>query len=52
MYVKVQHSVDDGKVFASWEYKNYKFAIQGAIDPMTDTSPIPKTALYIISKLP
>ncbi len=52
VYVKVQHSVDDGKVFASWEYKNYKFAIQGDIDPMTDTSPIPKTALYIISKLP
>ena len=52
VYVKVQHSVDDGKVLASWEYKNYKFAIQGDIDPMTDTSPIPKTALYIISKLP
>lgn len=52
VYVKVQHSVDNRKVLVTWEYQNYKFAIQGDVNAITDTSPIPKTALYIISKLP
>ena len=51
VYVKVQHSVDDRKVLAAWEYGEYKFAIQGDVNDMTDTSSIPKTALYIISNL-
>ena len=49
VYVKVQHSGDNKKVLAIWEYGEYKFAIQGSADEMTDTSSISKTALYIIS---
>ncbi len=50
--VKVQHSIDNKDVLATWEYGSYKFAIQGNIpgDPM-DSSSIPKTAIYIIQNL-
>lgn len=51
VFVKVQHSEDGKKVLATWEYGEYKFAIQGNADDITDTSSISKTALYIISNL-
>ncbi len=50
IYVKVNHSVDNKLIFVTWEYNNYKFAIQGnVLNDMTDTNPIPKTALFVIS---
>lgn len=51
IYVKLQRAVEDGKVLATWEYRDYKFAIQGDVNDITDTCPISKTALYIISNL-
>lgn len=49
IYVKVQHSIDDKIVIATWEYNHYKFAIQANIlNDMTDTNSIPKVACYII----
>ena len=49
-YIKVRHSSDGKAVIASWEYNNYKFAIQGNVpDNMADTNTIPKTARYVIS---
>lgn len=50
IYVKANHSVDNKMIVVTWEYNNYKFAIQGnVLNDMTDTNPIPKTALFIIS---
>lgn len=49
VYVKVQHSADGKTMLATWEYDNYKFAIQGDVpNDITDTSSIPKTALSVI----
>lgn len=51
IYVKVQHSVDGKMILATWEYDDYKFAIQADLsDDVTDTNSIPKTALSIIDK--
>lgn len=50
--IKVQHSIDKKKVLATWKYNNYSFAIIGSIsDEQSDSSPIPKTAGYIIQHL-
>lgn len=50
IYVKVNYSVDNKMIFVTWEYNNYKFAIQGnVLNDMTDTNSIPKTALFVIS---
>lgn len=51
VYVKVQHSENNKRILATWEYGEYKFAIQGEGNDMTDTSSIPKTALHIIGNL-
>lgn len=50
VYVKVQHSADGDRILATWEYEEYKFAIQGDVN-VEDTNSIPKAALYIISNL-
>lgn len=48
--VKVQHGKNDNKaVLATWEYKEYRFAITGEVEKSSDS--IPKTALYIINNL-
>lgn len=40
------------QVIAVWEYKEYSFAIFGnAAEPQSDSSPIPKAALYVIQNL-
>lgn len=50
IYVKANYSVDNKMIFVTWEYNNYKFAIQGnVLNDMTDTNSIPKTALFVIS---
>lgn len=52
LYVKVQHTQDKKAVLATWEYDNYKFAIWCNMpDGETDSSTIPKTALYVIQNL-
>lgn len=48
--VKVQHGKNDNKaVLATWEYREYEFAIMGEAKKSSDS--IPKTALYIINNL-
>lgn len=50
--VKVQHSTDNKTVLAAWEYEDYRLAVVGNMSgEETDTSAIPKTALYIIQNL-
>lgn len=50
--VKVQHSTDNKTVLATWEYEDYKLAVVGNMSgEETDTSAVPKTALYIIQNL-
>lgn len=50
--VKVQHSTDNKTVLAAWEYEDYKLAVVGNMSgEETDTSAVPKTALYIIQNL-
>lgn len=50
--VKVQHTTDSKAVLAAWTYDNYNFAIWGVMSSeQMDSSPIPKTALYIIQNL-
>lgn len=52
LYVTVQHTQDKKAVMATWEYEDYKFAIWGNMpDGETDSSTIPKTALYVIQNL-
>ena len=50
--VRVRHSSDGTVVAADWEYGDYKFVLVGNVpDSKTDTNPVPKAALSVISKL-
>lgn len=50
--VRVRHSSDGMVVAADWEHGDYKFALVGNVpDSKTDTNPVPKAALSVISKL-
>ena len=50
--VRVRHSSDGTVGAADWEDGDYKFVLVGNVpDSKTDTNPVPKAALSVISKL-